>query len=467
MHIYVNITFYLSTKSKKMTDEYFQAFKNFYIVLETATISQKPAYSYISIDRTYIGYCDDFGPMNLSSVCHFCKNVEKELKQNENRKTAIQTGTDRRDITNAVFLVGSYMIMNLGADPESVQDAFHPIRDKLVSYRDVSPGPQNFELYLIDCWRGLWRAKNLSWVDFDAQAGRFDVDEYDHLDSPLNADLHEVVPGKFIAMRGPRSISSGAAWEDTYTCSGDFSHRDFSPSHYAGILEQFDVRAVIRLNTPEYEKSELRAAGIAVADLFFEDCTPPPVEVVAKFLLLAEHVPGALAVHCKAGLGRTGTLIALYMMKHHGFSAREAMGWLRIVRPGSVIGPQQQFLCEREATMRREAGRSRRQGPGGGSTADAAATAVPRTTAGLTAVEGVIAEIETEINRRAARAAALMSRSYVPRGPAPAASDELAAHVTAAAERRSGQRAAASRRGSGEERRLGTIMAAPAPIFNG
>ena len=432
------------------------------------------SYSYFCLKNvlsSYIGYCDDFGPMNLGTVCRFCTIVDTELKQIENRKTAFITGTDRRDITNAVFLVGSYMIMNLGADPESVQDAFHPIRDKLVSYRDVSPGPQNFELYLIDCWRGLWRAKNLSWVDFDAQAGRFDVDEYDHLDSPLNADLHEVVPGKFIAMRGPRNISSGAAWEDTYTCSGDFSHRDFSPSHYAGILEQFDVRAVIRLNTPEYEKSELRAAGIAVADLFFEDCTPPPVEVVAKFLLLAEHVPGALAVHCKAGLGRTGTLIALYMMKHHGFSAREAMGWLRIVRPGSVIGPQQQFLCEREATMRREAERSLRQGAGGGAAVAAAAAAsvaaVPRTAAGLTAVEGVIAEIETEINRRAARAAALMSRSYVLRGPAPAASDELAAHVTAAAERRSGQRAAASRRGSGEERRLGTIMAAPAPIFNG
>jgi hypothetical protein len=32
-------------------------------------------------------------------------------------------------------------------------------------------------------------------------------------------------------------------------------------------------------------------------------------------------------------------------MRRHGFTAREAMGWLRIMRPGSVIGEQQHYLC--------------------------------------------------------------------------------------------------------------------------
>ena len=45
-----------------------------------------------------------------------------------------------------------------------------------------------------------------------------------------------------------------------------------------------------------------------------------------------------------AGLGRTGTLIALYMMKHYKFTAAESIAWIRICRPGSVIGPQQNFL---------------------------------------------------------------------------------------------------------------------------
>ena len=58
-------------------------------------------------------------------------------------------------------------------------------------------------------------------------------------------------------------------------------------------------------------------------------------------------------VHCKAGLGRTGVLICCYMIKNYGFSAEEAIGYIRVCRPGSVIGPQQNFLLQWAPVLKR------------------------------------------------------------------------------------------------------------------
>ena len=53
-------------------------------------------------------------------------------------------------------------------------------------------------------------------------------------------------------------------------------------------------------------------------------------------------------MHCRAGLGRTGTLIALYMMYKHNTELRRTIAWTRLCRPGSIVGEQQQFLQRME-----------------------------------------------------------------------------------------------------------------------
>jgi hypothetical protein len=44
--------------------------------------------------------------------------------------------------------------------------------------------------------------------------------------------------------------------------------------------------------------------------------------LLLQFLEIAESEPGALAIHCKAGLGRTGVLICCYIMKHFKWVSR-------------------------------------------------------------------------------------------------------------------------------------------------
>lgn len=47
-----------------------------------------------------------------------------------------------------------------------------------------------------------------------------------------------------------------------------------------------------------------------------------------------------MAVHCRAGLGRTGTLIGLYIMHKFGFEAKPLIAWMRMCRTGMVVGEQ-------------------------------------------------------------------------------------------------------------------------------
>ena len=291
----------------------------------------------------YDALCDDFGPVNMASVLKFARQLDTELAQYPASRHFYCVQEGQRALTNAVFLVGSYLILMLDWTSGSVSETFLWLEpEQYEEYRDATHSEPDFRLALIDCWRGLERGKTLGWVDRPSDEeymwGQIDQDEYSHYDRPINGDLHEVVPGKFVAFKGPKDLG-GKAYSDD-----ERGYRSFSPSHYADIFNDLGVKLVVRLNEPEYNAEDFGQKGIQHLDLEFEDCTAPPADVVDQFMAAAEAA-GSVAVHCKAGLGRTGTLIALYMMKHFDFSGREAMGWLRIMRPGSVIGEQQHFLC--------------------------------------------------------------------------------------------------------------------------
>lgn len=205
-------------------------------------------------------------------------------------------------------------------------------------------------MQLLDCLRGLEYAITLGWFNYKT----FNLAEYEHYEKIENGDLNWIIPGKFVAFSSPSDKPI-----DKYNVpSQKMQNRTFTPNDYVPIFKKLKVNTVVRLNNKTYEATDFTKKGINHVDLYFPDGSVPSIEIVHKFLEIAEKEEGAIAVHCKAGLGRTGTLIALYAMKHYYFHAADFIGWIRIARPGSILGPQQNYLIEMEKAMREEGANS-------------------------------------------------------------------------------------------------------------
>ncbi|KAL0216828.1 hypothetical protein RCL1_007311 [Eukaryota sp. TZLM3-RCL] len=299
---------------------------------------------------TYEPFVADFGPLHLGHTINFIRKLEQILSssQHEGKRIYYCTSSDHSRRENAIFLICAFATLSLNKTPDEAVLPFLSLRPPLVPFRDASSGLSTFNLTILDLMKSLVKARSVGLFDLSS----FDVVHYEFYSRVENGDMNWIIPGKILALAGPVEEGEGNQTPGYST---------LTPGHYIPYFKKHNVSDVVRLNKKCYSAQRFTSEGINHHTMYFLDGSCPCSGYVRKFINIVDSASGAIAVHCKAGLGRTGTLIACWMMKEYMMTAVEALGWLRVVRPGSVIGPQQNFLVDMQAKIHKYARQLREQ----------------------------------------------------------------------------------------------------------
>ena len=116
-------------------------------------------------------------------------------------------------------------------------------------------------------------------------------------------------------------------------------------------LKRQGIDVIISLSSGTPSRELLEELSLKHHHFPMSDMSAPEVGLVERFVGILEHELDQgqnVAVHCGAGLGRTGTLLACYFV-NEGLSADEAIQRVRKHRPGSIESHQQEEAVHRYA----------------------------------------------------------------------------------------------------------------------
>jgi atypical dual specificity phosphatase len=151
------------------------------------------------------------------------------------------------------------------------------------------------------------------------------------LETPAPVGFSWILDGRLAGLSDPRT-------------GGMDEEQDFA--WVLNYLHKHGVRMLVTLTADPLDGEIVEGAGIHPVHIPVHDFKAPKVSQLEKFAKLADRyldAGDAVAVHCTAGMGRTGTFLAAYLVAH-GTPAKEAIDEVRRLRPGSIETEEQEAV---------------------------------------------------------------------------------------------------------------------------
>ncbi|MDA0837779.1 MAG: ribosomal protein L7/L12 [Planctomycetota bacterium] len=115
------------------------------------------------------------------------------------------------------------------------------------------------------------------------------------------------------------------------------------------FLKSIGLDLLVSLTEMTLPEECIKFVGCNNLHIPVQDLTPPSVDQIRQTVQTIEstvQAGGKAVVHCGAGMGRTGVMLAAYLV-FKGFSAAEAINSIREQRPGSIeTRDQEQIIIE-------------------------------------------------------------------------------------------------------------------------